>query len=250
MPINIISTINIILFLTATFIFLRYIVNSFVIDYFDNKPITWIPERDRVIMAMSIFSIVISLIFLKPDESLNVNMSKTAIKIVLLSLLILSIINRSKYLSSTEHTQEDNSKNIKTEQTIHKIDVSQDSLANTQAFKLDFKSEEEIKRISEEYITNKMLDNEIHDVINMIQETPTNTKLNWIDNSTRSKQISFKSLFNFLVEICDTDISDLTKKDRKLFREFIIINFLKGGEVIDDDSLNSSYSSWKNKLSS
>lgn len=242
--------INILLFLSITFIFLRYVVKSFVSDYFDNKPIIWIPERDRIIMALSIFSIVISLIFLKPDENFIVNISKAVMKIVLLFFLIFSILNRSKYFSYTEHTQEDNSKNIKTEQTNPKIDVSQDSSANTQAFELDFKSEEEVKRISEEYITNNMLDSEVQDVINMIQGTSTTPELNWIDNSTRSKQISFKSLFNFLVEICVTDISDLTKNDRKLFRKFIITNFLKGGEVIDDDSLNSSYSSWKNNLSS
>lgn len=111
-------------------------------------------------------------------------------------------------------------------------------------FPPNFKSDKnELDKIYESAFRNKQITNSKKEFFAFISGDKK-AKINWIDKTVKSKQISNITLLDFLEEISDTTIDGFAGQKRKALITFITNNFLKNGEIPNKRGMNNTYSTW------
>jgi len=227
-----IRIITVTLVLLQILLFILYF-GKFVVKWLNpsskSQPV-WVADRDRILLFYSIIFLFTSLILINSTKKLSLYFVYTSL-IIIIAMTIMMIVFYYKQFTV-----------FKPKQHIKRDDKK---ILISSSFKIKELSKEELEEIVTPFLQKNCFNSELNIFINaIIENNLKDGKINCIEQS-KSKAISYNSIFVLMNEITVFGILDLFEDERKNLLLYIQNNFNRGEKTIEYTNLQAAFSKWR-----
>lgn len=217
--------------LVSFFIYNRHFFLNWI-STTSNSKTRWVKKRDRLILILSLYFLIISYFISKRIVYVNENLTYVFTGLMLAMTLTIILFHWTKFKIFQPGVRK-------------RINSKKEIIFN-EDFKLKKISESDLRTL----INNSYSDSfssDFEDFKRVFIDRDEDGKKLVCMNIELSKEIGYSKIFELMHDLSENGILDLWNNDRKNFIKFVKNNFQRGNKTIVKKNLESSYSKWLGK---